>query len=141
MQKCNSENGRLPCSGFDNTCRRYLSRYMIWIGTCRKKHGKCIVKDHNNNVHWSKLEIFTMNSCVDFFEKSVVEISTSNSTAKKHKYAIQKYLDVIEQKEITLKDNLKIKLSLNTQLEWKKQLAISKRHATDAHSKIPLKCL
>ena len=76
-----------------------------------------------------------------FFEKSVVEISTSNSTAKKHKYAIQKYLDVIEQKEITLKDNLKIKLSLNTQLERKKQLAISKRHATDAHSKIPLKCL
>ena len=76
-----------------------------------------------------------------FFEKSVVEISTSNNTAKKHKHATQKCLDVIEQKEVQLKDNLKIKLSLKTQIERKKQLTISKRHATDAHPKIPLKCL
>ena len=35
MQQCNTENGRLPHSGFDVTCRRYLSHYMNWIGTCR----------------------------------------------------------------------------------------------------------
>ena len=99
------------------------------------------MKDLNNNVHWFKLDMFALKSCEDFFELSVVEVSTSNTTAKKHKHATQKYLDVVERKETQLKDNLRIKLALKTQLERKKLLTTSKKRTIDAHAKIPLKCL
>ena len=90
--------------------------------------------DFNNNAHWSKIDIFPMKLCTDFFELNVAEEITS-------KNVMQKYLDVIEQKNLPLKENLRIKLALKTQLERKNLSAIIKRHAIYEHFKIPLKFL
>ena len=134
IQQCKAKKSRLPCSGFDATHRRHLSHHMIWPSTHRKNHVKCMSNDFNNNAHWSKIDIFPMKLCTDFFELNVAEEITS-------KNVMQKYLDVIEQKNLTLKENLRIKLALKTQLERKNLSAIIKRHAIYEHFKIPLKFL
>ena len=55
-----------------------------------------------------------MELCADVFGLNVAEASTSKNGEKKHKHAMQKYFDAIEQKNLPLKENLRIKLGLKT---------------------------
>ena len=71
----------------------------------------------------------------------MVGISTSTKTAEKHKYSMQKCIDLVERKQISLANNVRIKMSLKTQKERKKKSVIENRHRTDAHSNAPLKFL
>ena len=51
ITKYNEDNGRKPHSGFDNTYRRCLSHFFAWMGTYKRKYGKCIVEFFNNSIH------------------------------------------------------------------------------------------
>ena len=85
--------------------------------------------------------MLTTKWCEDFFETKFEKASTSKNTAKNHKYAMQKCLDVIEQKNEPLKDNLKIKLALKTQPDRIKISTIEKRRTIGTYSSNPLKCI
>ena len=141
IAKCNTENGRKEYSGFDITYRRYLGHFFAWLGTHKRKYGKCIVECHSKNIHWSKLDLIVEDAVVDFFNIVVVGLSTSGKTAEKHKHTIQKHIDMVESKPIVLNNNTRIKLALKTQKERRKLSIVSSRHAIDAHKNIPLKCL
>ena len=51
IARCDKDNGRKECSGFDITCRRYLGHFFSWMGKHKRKHGKYIVECHSKNIH------------------------------------------------------------------------------------------
>ena len=66
ITRCNKENGRKQCSGFVITCRQHLGHFFAWMGTHKRKHGKCTVECHNKNIHWSDLNLILEDVVVDF---------------------------------------------------------------------------
>ena len=141
IENRNVTAGRKKHSGFDHGYEDLISHYMAWIGTRKHKYEKCIVEMSKSGGDWMNEKFVKESEAEDFFQEYVRFVGTQANTAKKYRYAIQKYMREIEGQRVSLKDNLVMTSSLTSQKERRIQYVADRRHLMDAHEDVPLKTL
>ena len=82
IENRNVTAGRKKHSGFDHRHEDLISHYMAWIGTRKRKHGKCIVEMSKSGGDWMNEKFVKESEAEVFFEEHVRFIGTQANTAK-----------------------------------------------------------